>query len=233
MNQFWKNKWVRRLVWWMALPVALIYGFIQFNYPTATFRYKLTAEVMTPDGLKTGSSIMQVNYSHNADWGGGKSANLSMVGEAVYIDLGNGKNLFVTLSADSSGRVGSNDRNYYPYRGALDVYGIPLRAFDLKWIFGNERILQDQFEAVEVGRKYDLPLENLPTIVSFRDINVPESWIIVQPDGTSPIDVGEFKFTKATVEKTTEQANEKIQSLVPHFNTQAKQWQQRFVNFNW
>jgi len=88
-------------------PIVVLWAFYQYEYPTCAFRYKLTAEIQTPDGMKTGSSVMEVSYSHNDSGGGtGQSADLHMIDEATYVDLGQGKNLFVLLTNRESGRSG-------------------------------------------------------------------------------------------------------------------------------
>ena len=97
MRAFFQN----RLVRWVLAPAlvlsALGWGYFQINYPTCTFRYKLTAEVMTPDGLKTGSSVVEVSYTtQSAPLSQGGRFD-SVLGEATYVDLGDSKNLFVTL----------------------------------------------------------------------------------------------------------------------------------------
>jgi len=75
---------VSRLIVIPSIAAAVLggmgYFWYQSNYPTCTFRYKLTAEVNTPDGVKTGSSVIEVSYSHNGDWGGGQSADIGVKG---------------------------------------------------------------------------------------------------------------------------------------------------------
>ena len=54
-------------------------------------RYRLTAEVMTPDGPKTGSGVIQVSYASEINLnGGGRRGSNSVVGEAIPVDLGQG-----------------------------------------------------------------------------------------------------------------------------------------------
>ena len=100
MRAFFQN----RLVRWVLAPAlvlsALGWGYFQINYPTCTFRYKLTAEVMTPDGLKTGSSVLEVSYHTGPHVLPDPNPRFdTLLGEAVYVDLGQGKNLFVTLDS--------------------------------------------------------------------------------------------------------------------------------------
>ena len=65
------------------------------------YRYKLTVELETPEGLRTGFAVRQVN------WSAGRSvtqeastASMSHKGEAVMVDLPNGETLFALMSPD-------------------------------------------------------------------------------------------------------------------------------------
>jgi hypothetical protein len=185
MTRILQNKIVRRLAVWLLMPLALmtvaICGWVQWNFPTCTFRYRLAAEVMTPEGLKTGSSVIEVSYSHGTS-GGGAIAVLNMTGEAVYVDLGRGQNLFVTLTNAESGRRAQGiGRNLQPLEGSLDAFALPLKAFDLTWVFGKEPELCEMVSRIPLGEPKPVPLENLPTLVSFADLDDPDSVVVVQP----------------------------------------------------
>ena len=115
MVSFWKNnRAVRRLLLGVAVLAAAVWAaqlWWHWMYPVAQFRYKLTVEVMTPDGLKSGSSVIEVRYSSSHPLPNpGRYYNDALVaGEAVYVDLGQGKNLFVLLSTIRSGRSNVDD----------------------------------------------------------------------------------------------------------------------------
>jgi hypothetical protein len=200
LNQLWKNKWVQ----WLVLPVALIVGFYQFNYPTCMFRYKLTAEVMTPDGLKTGSSVIEVRYSsgHPLPNPGRWRAD-SLSGEAVYVDLGGGKNLFVLLGADrwerTASRIPSNDEGFDGItgssirrngddldeqnlaEGSLNALWLPVQVFKLGRMPGYERDMQRRANALRGQAPVEVPLVNLPMLGTFRDLAKPETFNAVLP----------------------------------------------------
>ncbi len=218
MVRFFSNKWVWRLALGVLTPVALGYGWYVYNYPTCTFRYKMTAEVMTPDGSTTGSSVIEVSYSHNADWGGGESPDLNMTGEAVYVDLRKGKNLFVTLTSRESGREVNLDRNYSPLEGALDAYAIPLKVFGLRWRFGRERAMCAAFTLVPLNQRLPVLTENMPTLVSFGNLSDPDSVSVVQPDGLAGVYSGYF-LQRLTVVPTESKPVEIIESVLPWLNS--------------
>jgi hypothetical protein len=205
---------MRKFLIGVLLVVALGYGWYVYNYPTCTFRYKLTAEVMTPDGLKTGSSVIEVSYSHNADWGGGESADLKMSGEAVYVDLGQGKNVFVTLKSQESGRELSLDRNYAPFKGALDGFALPLKAFGLQWNFGQERDLCAASRLIPLSDRFEVLFENLPTLVTFDSLDNPNSVSVIQPNEVTLLGQG-ISLKRVTVARSEEQMLDIINGVLP------------------
>ena len=83
----------------LAVLVFGIYGFYKLMNPTAAINYRLSLEVMTPEGPTTGSGVIQVSYGSvfNVN-GGGRRGVMRATGEAVPVDLGHGKFLFATLT---------------------------------------------------------------------------------------------------------------------------------------
>jgi hypothetical protein len=223
------NKWVWRLVLGVLTPMALGYGWYVYNYPTCTFRFKLTAKVMTPDGSTTGSSVIEVSYSHNADWGGGESPDLNMTGEAVYVDLKEGKNLFVTLTSHESGREVNLDRNYSPLEGALDAYAIPLKVFGLRWSFGRERAMCAAFSLVPLDQRLPVLTENMPTLVSFGNLSDPNSVKVVQPDKISDVLGDGYKLQNVWLEVTDEKPNNTGMKIFPWWETKTKEWESKWI----
>jgi hypothetical protein len=204
------------------------YAFCKATYPTTTFRYKLTAEVMTPQGLKTGSSVIEASYSSvNPLPNPGRWAADDLTGEAVYVDLGQGKNLFVLLTDRLSGRFDrdSNDRGGGTvYNGALKPLSLPIRVFDLERMPGEERVMARQAREYlnQPARLVD-PI-NLPTLVTFRDIGDPNSVEVVQPESLSK-SLGEgYELVKATLQITDEMPVERIEGILPWLKTKKIEW---------
>lgn len=82
-------KWIGPL----ALLAALVIGDqIRINRPG--HKYRLAVEVETPDGVKSGSSVLAVT----PDRGYSRRGHTSASGDAVFIDLGGGKNLVALLA---------------------------------------------------------------------------------------------------------------------------------------
>ena len=93
---------ITRRVFNLSLALALALG--SCGYRQESLHYRLTVEVETPEGVKTGSSVIGVDLSDT-----GKSAWLppealgvtaELRGEAVAVDLPGGQVLFALLRAE-------------------------------------------------------------------------------------------------------------------------------------
>jgi hypothetical protein len=107
MNTKWLDtKWLGPLV----LLAALVIGDqIRINRPG--HKYRLTIEVATPEGLKSASGVMAVF----PDRGYSRGGRTRIRGDAVFVDLGGGKNL-VALLAQLDGSVDLDGINYLALR---------------------------------------------------------------------------------------------------------------------
>ena len=144
----------------VLLLAALVIGDqVRINRPA--HKYRLTVEVETPDGVKSASGIMAVHpdrsYSRR-----GKTATK---GDAVFVDLGGGKNLVVLLAhLDKS--IEFDDINYVALR-AYKAAGRNFQFSDMSRLTG----------VVPVTG------EVIPVLVTFADPADPASAHVVSPDG--------------------------------------------------
>ena len=155
----------RRMIW---LGLALILAFLYFYrpyFPKAAYNEKMTLTVTTPGGPVSGAAVTRVTLwqepSIIPDAGGGFH---KVRGEAVVVDLGEGRVLFALL----------------PHEGVRAAYAADgrIEAFD-----------PDAFRRYFFKLKYltshapaDVPRENYPRLVSFADISDPVSVALVDPD---------------------------------------------------
>jgi len=103
------SKWLGILT---LLAVLVIGDQIRINRPG--HKYRLTVEVETPDGIKSASGVMAVT----PDRGYSRNGHTATGGDALFIDLGSGKNL-VTLLAHLDPALDLDGMNYV----ALRAYG--------------------------------------------------------------------------------------------------------------
>jgi hypothetical protein len=91
------------------LAVLFIGDQIRINRPG--HKYRLTLEVETPEGLKTASGIVSVH----PDRGYSRHGHTTTRGDAVFVDLGGGKNL-VALMAHIDRTIDLDGMNYLALR---------------------------------------------------------------------------------------------------------------------
>ena len=103
------SKWLGVLT---LLAVLVVGDQIRINRPG--HKYRLTVEVETPDGIKSASGVMAVT----PDRGYSRKGHTATSGDALFIDLGGGKNL-VTLLAHLDPALDLDGTNYV----ALRAYG--------------------------------------------------------------------------------------------------------------
>ena len=135
-----------------------------------SYRFRMTVEVETPQGLKTGSSVMEITsyrkmkLTSEEHAGGG-----SFRGEAVVVDLAD-RPLFVLLKNDGASQP-------------LDTRVTAALAAEASF-----RTVDDYVAAVgKLGgmfssAKAELPREDWPMMVRFRDIADPKSVEKVDPE---------------------------------------------------
>lgn len=87
-------------MWWIAIGLAALLLFWWATAPT-TYRYKLTVEVETPEGLHTGSAVRQVSWAKGMQiTPEATTSTMTHKGEAVAVDLPGGNTLFALMSPD-------------------------------------------------------------------------------------------------------------------------------------
>jgi hypothetical protein len=204
--------WQKTLLWVVGVFFALC-GAHALTYPTITFNYRLTIEAMTPDGPKTGATVIQVSYGSQFNLsGGGLRDDTHVTGEALYLDLGQGKNLFVTLSTAGADRPWDRESDL---TGANNALYLPVKVFGFKWDWGNEWNLWRQVNAAEGSGPREVPLVALPTTVTFRDIKDPKSVERVDPRDISQAFGPAYVLTGAMIELTQDGPTEGISTLLP------------------
>jgi hypothetical protein len=203
----------RKILVWLVCIVAAIYGTFLATFPTTTINYRLTLEAMTPDGPKTGSGVIQVSYGSDFNLnGGGRKGSIKVTGEAVYLDLGRDRNLFVTLSEQSLGRSGDRDE---PLAGETAPQWLPVQIFGFKWDWGDERKLAQQLRAARAKGPKDVPLIALPTTVTFRDLADPKSVELVDPRDIGANFGQGYVMTRAQIELVNDGVKWNIREVLP------------------
>ena len=167
-------KWIGPL----GLLAALVIGDqIRINRPG--HKYRMTVEVETPEGVKSASSVVAVtpDRSYTRDRGTRTS------GDAVYVDLGGGKNL-VALLAHLDKTIDLNAINYVALRAYPAATGTRVNFNDMSKQSGV------------------LPVKGalLPVLVTFADPANAGSAKVVSPDDAEAVLGKGFRLRGITAE---------------------------------
>jgi len=169
----------------LAAAVALVGGCGLFG-KSITYRYRLTVEVNTPQGIRTGSSVIQVDLKEQNGLQG-SHVQTRKTGEAMAVDLPGGNTLFALL--DGSPVTGL-------YATLPDEFDWYARAKALKNMEG----VHDVPRTVPNFRREQV--EIWPTLVTFGDIADPTTMVRVDPDNAAAT-LGEgMRIKRITVEMT-------------------------------
>ncbi|MGO6982522.1 hypothetical protein [Rhizobium leguminosarum] len=182
---------------WVALPLFALVLFA-FSSCAAVEKYswcqKLTVEVQTPDGIKTGSSVVESTLTERK--GGLPEAEgvfNDYKGEAVVVELAPGRYLFALLKETPRA-----ERIFFPNEA-------PAQAAPK---------LKDM-----VGQSVVLPAKHYPMLVTFKSVADPTSIRLVNPeDLESSFGIG-YKLKSITLTITDEPVPAaKISQLLPWLN---------------
>ncbi len=181
-----------------ALILLALVGAYSLVYPTTTYRFRITLNVDTPQGLKSGSSVMEVRHRRYPAWTtlGASTGDTSLKGEAVFIDLGAGpdgkpRNLTALLA-------------HGPRAEQVNFYLLPGRVFEPLWKHKSAtptfRDPATELSLLPVGTKAELVGSQIPTLVTFVDLNDPKSAQVVPPYELSKVFGSGVQFRNAAIE---------------------------------
>lgn len=165
--------------------------------PFPPFRCRMTVEVETPEGLRTGSAVREVDYtdllSSPLRLPQTGMLSLKVRGEAVAVDLPGGRTLYALLSAPGDGHAD------YSAQIALDtLLPVPPGTGLSPDNDSEEEPVAPEFKAAfaamlasrevrevsrERAKRWNVgPSEGWPLLVTFRDAADPASVVRVDPD---------------------------------------------------
>ncbi|MBS0481510.1 MAG: hypothetical protein JSR96_05040 [Proteobacteria bacterium] len=170
------------------------------------YRYRLTVEVDTPEGLRTGSSVIQVASAVSSKYAlEPGDVTTQVTGEAVAVDLPGGKVLFALLSKPGS----AEGANTYAFDALIPK----------PWV-GWEEYVRDVNALVErrdigvlprwlphqpgsLAPKYP-QTPGYPMLVTFGNLNDPTTVLAVDPDNLAASFGPGVKLRRITVQITDE-----------------------------
>lgn len=176
---------------------------------SASYRYKLTLSLDTPDGVKTASNVVEIEAFDvilPARGIGHKTA-----GQALYIDLGVGRRPLIALLT----RIRRATDPWPTFRGwGEDAPGEVLAE---KCLGANKP--EDWLDEVKATRRCTQAVEitpsDLPDLVTFADVNDPKSVMLVDPNNLSATLGPGISWRSMTLEATDEPLTKEIDDHLP------------------
>jgi hypothetical protein len=165
----------------IAIAGMVVGAFVAYSlaYPTTSYRFRITLNVDTPNGLKTGSSVMEVRTRRYPAWTtlGQSNSTSRLTGDAIFLDLGpdaqgETRNVVSLLTSGPRGELVSFDM--FVSR-AFAPWWRPAQKSD------NFRGAQWELSKLPVGTAVDLQGDLLPTLISFARLNDPKTARAVHP----------------------------------------------------
>ena len=188
------------------------------QYPS--FRYRMTVEVETPQGLRTGSSVVEVRSWTTGDniLGAPHIFGTAIKGQAVVVDLPGGQNLFALQNV---GLI----FQFTPYPTEDTMENREKEKGFMQWKTDWQRVQIDRViankalltlprfrDSIEAGAQ---PSSGYPTLVTFKDINDPQTISLVDPDNLSATFDPGIKLRRITVQITDDAVTTDINKRLP------------------
>jgi hypothetical protein len=182
-----------------------------------SYRYRLTVEVDTPEGPRSGSSVMQIDSQRGPGWTPDKySAGRDLSGDAVTINLGRRGQLFMIL-CDGGGTWGE-----YVMLNFVREFdrGVPAQDEDRVEIehilaLRGKRRLEGQPQHFGPTTSYRYWGDGLPEFLTFTDPRRPTTARWVAPDHLDRVFGKGVTLREITVETTTDPVTRTITNALP------------------
>lgn len=188
--------------------------------PSQELRYRLTVEVETPQGLRTGSSVIEVRGVKNPDWVNpeGRGTRSSFRGEAVAVELPSGKTLFALLKS-AGGEFDAADYPGLAFRDRLKDSHDWLES--MRKLREWKGVVVPMPASETVMRNGGTTVSALPRLVAFGDMTDPES---VEEVNAAALDASfgaGVKLRRITVEITDDAVTTDMVKRLPWLTSNA------------
>jgi hypothetical protein len=195
--------WLFRLVAVLSMTVALA-----SCGDGASYRYKLTLAVNTPEGVKRGSSVVEEAFWNVSIPERGTPHKLR--GEALYLDLGPGARPLIALLTSQLHRKREKDQSWT--RDAGPDHNLIARIY-------GETLQNDLLDYVRRVARMRGPRQitaaDLPDLVTLADTNDPSSVIEVDPNNLQATLGSNVTWNEITLESTDEPITKGLRAKLP------------------
>lgn len=158
------------------------FALYKVNYPTYTYRFRLAIAVDVGGETRTAASVIEVQAVMRPMPVIFSPVNLYVHGDAVFLDLGNGRNVVALLACNPDGTQGC-------------IATLVPNEFSLAGVKNLAKL-----ETLRGSR--ELTGRFMPTLVTFRDLNNPKSASVVSPNQFEQTFGPDVHFNRAWIEMT-------------------------------
>jgi hypothetical protein len=176
------------------------------------FRFRMTVEVETPQGLRTGSGVMEVSAAKTTKILPEQHAVSTVFkGEAVPVDLPDGQTLFALVGDIGAGYslASAAVKSFDPLTGPEDKYVASIGKLG---------------ETGSLGRS--VPIRDMPKLVRFRNIRDPKTVELVDPKDLAKSFGPGVKLRQIVLTVVDEPVTQGIEKRLP------KPFENGFFNFD-
>ena len=183
----------------VALLAGLAFVLYLCTQPAYTHRFRLTIEVETPDGIKTGSSVIETSAWESGNWGPIEARGIrrDFKGRAVFVDLGQGRNLVALLGF---GPIGADQHKLFSITRAALASGEKTDDWNEEFRLKGRCVLSNDY---------------VPALATFKNLNDPASAVRVESSDIANIFGPGFAFRQAFLETTNESVSGNIEKILP------------------
>ena len=177
---------------------------------TPPYRYRMTVEVETPAGLKTGSTVIGVETDVAGKYAipTPRRVDSRMRGQAAAVDLGDGQVLFALLQSEES----------FDWAATIMFQLAPNYSGENAFEASYEAMLKRR-SAIRVPRRWGSGLlrgdSAYPMLMTFEDLQDPESAVKVDPDDLAARFGEGVRLKQITVQMTNDPVSTGIERWLP------------------
>lgn len=185
------------IVWW------------KINYPTYSYRYRLTLAIEIDGKVHAGSSVIEIVWGGGPEIGDVGHYHPSIRGQAPLVDLGPHGAVIATLINSDYGRAAD---------GTYSVIWIAARAF------GNDSTNQELPKLPHLTGLRHLSPDNMPQLVWFSNISDPSTARKITPADIPELFGPNARLSNATVEITSDPIVIDINKKLPWYKNKKLPW---------
>src|SRR5687768_13830128 len=165
-----------------------------------SYRFRMTVEVETPEGLRTGSSVYEVEAFATSELiTGGGSSDSTLRGEAVAVDLPGRRTLFALLKTVNTA-------------GHDDLAFMSMRAFDPAFDYNRVESARRIRSGDGIRSPAEVPRSDWPLLVTFGDVGNPQSVERVAPNNLAASFGPGVRLKRITLEVTDDPVSKDIEA---------------------